>query len=1253
MYLKKLELFGFKSFADRTEFAFRSGMTAVVGPNGCGKSNVVDAFKWIFGEQSAKGLRGSEMKDVIFNGTQRRKPTGFAEVTVVFDNHDSFLDIDFAEVAITRRLFRSGDSEYLINKEKCRLKDIKELIMDTGLGRTSYSILEQGKIDVLLQANQQDRRLIFEEAAGISKYRAKKAEALRALGRVEENLTRLTDIIQEVEKRVQRLKAQAGRARRYRVLVEKLKELRIRTAVVDYKESVRARTDLAFDLYWAQFQIDRLEALGGELTDKLEARSRERQSLGSRLQTQRDKLSAERILLERTKERIEHDTQRLTDFESERRKKITSSEETMVAVEKVREHIREESAELEAVRREIESNRGLLDRRKSQREELRREGENLQLALRRRKDALVVLLERRSRVANGIVQLESELRGLALRGGRLRAAVSDAADQLSVENERKILEEDKLRAAQEDHRRLEETRRQLEAGAEELEGKRRDLETRLEETLSALHQKQSRYEVLETLEENLEGVGRGMRDLLRREDQLTALGNVHGLLANLIRVEREHARAVEAVLGQHAQAMVVETQDGALGLLDIARGEELGAVEVICLDRVDHLRFEEFPQHDGVIGALRDKVTVPEPFSGLINRLLANVLLVTDFSTAIVLSRNGLRPFRLVTLRGEVIEPWGALSLSGVTDFGLISRRSEMEELAAEVSRLGQDEADARERMNVVREAIAARRVRIDELTSELSICSRTSAQIEEKIAHTVREINRLEREFVVSRSELTELDEELATREREKADLERRLSEVDAEHERCDEAMQGQEAEIASVSEAARAADEALTQARLELAQAERREDALRELLRHQQSNLEEKEAARMALLDDVEHLSSRHEGTQHDLKAAERELVELTDRVASLRRLLEADEDTDRELRVLETRYHAEIDHVRKEVSRVHEKREAVQLRDQEQRHRRNTIMERLQEDYGIDLVDLLRWEEAALAGEAPAAEGSAPGQTGGERRVDSQEEEVQRSNSDLPGFRDAAPEMPAEARYLVPDPEWNRQESREEVKKLQERMRRMGSVNLEALEELEELEERYQFQESQRDDLVNSETNLRGIIDEINHTSRERFLATFDVVRNHFSQLFRKCFGGGKAELLLEEGVDVLDAGIEIIARPPGKKISSLSLMSGGEKTMTTIALLFSIFRARPCPFCVLDEVDAPLDEVNVGRFVVLLKEFLADTQFIIVTHNKASMAEADTLYGVTMQERGISTQVAVELETFDQEAMAREAAATPER
>ena len=267
MHLKKLELFGFKSFADRTEFSFQSGMTSIVGPNGCGKSNVVDAFKWIFGEQSAKGMRGSEMRDVIFSGTQRRKPTGFAEVTVVFDNQDSFLDIDYSEVAITRRLFRSGESEYLINREKCRLKDIKELVMDTGMGRTSYSILEQGKIDVLLQASQQERRLIFEEAAGISKFRAKKGETLRALARVEENLTRLADIIQEVEKRVQRLKAQASKARRYRVLVETLKELRIRAAAADYRDSVEARTDLAFRLHWAQFQVGRLEGVVRELLD--------------------------------------------------------------------------------------------------------------------------------------------------------------------------------------------------------------------------------------------------------------------------------------------------------------------------------------------------------------------------------------------------------------------------------------------------------------------------------------------------------------------------------------------------------------------------------------------------------------------------------------------------------------------------------------------------------------------------------------------------------------------------------------------------------------------------------------------------------------------------------------------------------------------------------------------------------------------------------------------------------------------------
>ena len=1264
MLLKKLELFGFKSFADRTDFEFNSGMTSVVGPNGCGKSNVVDAFKWIFGEQSAKGLRGSEMKDVIFSGTQKRKPTGFAEATVVFDNSQAFFSVDFAEVAITRRLYRSGESEYLINKEKCRLKDIRELVMGTGMGRTSYSILEQGKIDVLLQANQQERRIIFEEAAGISKFRAKKAETLRALARVEDNLTRLTDIVDEVEKRVQRLKAQASKARRYRAHAERLKELRVRAAVEDFKTSVSARTDLSFRRHWAEFQIRRLDSVTERLGERLEERVRGRQALLSRLRDERGKLAEEQVLLERTKQRIDHGRERLAELEIEHDRKQSDVAATDDTLGKLDAQLSAEREQLVGLEGEMEAGRSTLEERTEVRDRLRAENERLQQSARARKDELVALMQRRSVIANQLVQLRSEIAALTERRDRLDLTQAALGEQLEQERVREQAEGQTVAEERRELERLECERQTAETALVGLQTRAAEFEAALEIELTSLHQKQSRYEVLKTLEENLEGVARGARDLLEKKEALEEFGDVHGLLAALVRVDRRYAKAVEGILGSHAQALVVETQDGALGLLDVVRSEEMGAVEVICLDRVSRADVEPYPPHEGVVGELRELVSASDLFDDLLDRLLAGVLLVEDFETAVRLSRNGLRAYRLVTLEGEVIEPWGALGLSGQADLGLISRRSEMEELAVEVASAEERERKLRGDLATARAETDSCRGTIDQLAETIAERGTVVAQSEEKLAQVRRDIDRLEREIAVGSSERDELLSEAASRGEERTRQESELCEVEGQCTSCEQAITDEEEHARGIATEAQLADEALTQSRLELAQAERRSEGLRELVSRQEANRDEKLRLLETLHQEIAELARRSAETTATIETADAEILIVGERITSLVSLVEADEAADEELQSMEQSVSAELDRIRKECDRLRGIRESLQLRDQEERHRRNTTLERLDEEHGIDLFDLMQWESRALEryaappADSEEAVGESESEAGGESSSESTEDHTEQADgteqaTDAAAEQDASPfdtrweGMPDEARFLVPTEEWDRATARTEIKEIQDKLRRMGSVNLEALEELEELEERLQFQVAQRDDLVESRDRLTQIIEEINHTSREMFTTTFEEVRRHFAELFRKSFGGGKADLVLDEGVDVLESGIEIVARPPGKKISSLSLMSGGEKTMTTLALLFAIFRARPCPFCILDEVDAPLDEANVGRFVVLLREFTDDTQFIVVTHNKSTMAEANTLYGVTMQERGVSTKVAVELESFDVEEMEEQA------
>jgi chromosome segregation protein len=1221
MYLRKLELLGFKSFADRTEFVFQPGLTGIVGPNGCGKSNVVDAFKWIFGEQSAKGLRGSEMKDVIFNGTQTRSPQGFAEVTIVFDNSDGFLKIDYTEVSVTRRLFRSGESEYLINKQKCRLKDIKELFLDTGIGTTSYSILEQGKIDVLLQASTLDRRIIFEEAAGISKYRVKKAEALRALLRVEENLKRLQDIIDEVEKRIHRVKVQAGRARKYREYSERLKELRVRIALEDYTRSVEARAEISFGLFWASHRAARLEDLAGRLSTARAGRAAQRQELDREIEDLREKLAVERIGRERSTERLESSRRRLLELGGEGERKREELAATRESLEKLRRSLEAERGQLEGLEREIAGHGERLASAGAELERLQGAHRGRQAELEARREAVVALIQKRSRIGNLLVQVTSEMGNLASRRERLETSMASFRAELENCEARAGLFGAALETCAGQEAALEARRQALDEEMLVLGAQIQELEDAQAARQAELHRQSSRYEVLRSFEENLDGIVSGVAEVLRRREELPPLARSHGLLGSLLRVERRYARAVEAALGPLAQALVTETQDGALELLDFVRSESLGGIEVIPLERVAALPLEYFPRQGGVLGPLRQVVDGPPELRELLDRLLADNVLVEDFPTALALARNGLRKFRLVTLAGEILEPWGAISSHGEIETGIISRQSEMEEVLAAVRELEKECEHRRQELASRRRELGARGEDLEAQRAAIEEIRRSIASVQGELAQNARDAGRFERELKVGSSEAEELRSEIEKRRVEKAAREEELETVDAERARTEEEVREREAGIAvSLRELEESAG-AVAQMRLELARAEKEQEGLRELVERQTANVAEREKHVADLVAEMELIAQRSRESEEAIVLCGRELEAFAEREKELALELESREEADRALEQVEAAFRSEIEKVRAREMDVRREREELQLRDQEERHRRNTVLERIDEEYGIDLKALLARGSGEMSGAA-----------GQEERGDPAPEAVAAGSA-----------SPGDERFLAPLEGWDRDAARQEAKELQEKIRHLGNVNLDALDELEELEQRFGFQMAQKSDLVESERNLRGIIAEINRKSREMFQESFSKVQENFSDLFRKCFGGGKAELILEEGVDILDAGIEIVARPPGKKLTSLTLMSGGEKTMTTIALLLAIFRSRPSPFCVLDEVDAPLDETNVRRFIVLLEDFVKQSQFIIITHNKVTMAQAGMLYGVTMEERGVSKKVAVELATYDPEGM----------
>ena len=1230
MHLKKLELVGFKSFADRTTLDFKPGVTGIVGPNGCGKSNVVDAFKWILGSQSPKGLRGTEMQDVIFGGTQNRKPLGYAEVTVVFDNTDRYFDIDFTEVAVTRRLFRSGESEYLINKQPCRLKDIKTLFLDTGFGATSYSILEQGKIDVLLQASNSDRRVVFEEAAGISKYRVRKAESLRALLRVEDNLNRLQDLIDEVGKRVRRVKAQASKARRYRAYSDRIRDLRVRIALDAYQGSMvegsKLSTGLDEVLEKIKVQEEELRRLGGQI----EARRGEREQLRSNLQQSRDRVEEERLARERTRGEINHADKRyveLIEEESARKKEL---QQAAASLERSRLQVHQERSKSGGLQSNLDACRAALSDAK---EELRlRRGQvtDLQRLFESRKEGLVEGLQERAATYNLLVETTATLKSLRERKVYYDGVINRQEEAL----QRCIAGADDLEKKTEESQgalgQVEREREKISQAMETFEVRIEQMEEKLRGMRKELNRDTSRFEALNSLQDS-------SAVFSRRSGELDGATQVHGKVQSVFRVQDEYAVALEVALGDMNHAVIVEGQEGVFELLNCVRREDGEGAGIISLDRIAPAAPVSFPQADGVLGPLREFVEVEPGFEAIADQLLADVLLVEDVARAFSLSRNGAGNCRIVTPAGELLEPWGGLS-APATGQGGFADGAELDRLSESIQVRDRDCICLEEEIEGLRGKLGKLRLVRGNKGRSADDARRLAMVCEGEIEQAAREVEKLQREIKVNIRERDEVLRDISRKSQVESDHSSEIARLDSECSEAETSIEQLEKELESLREEAESAKDGVSEAKLELGKVEHEEENINEFLQRQERNYEDQKNRCEDLARTISLTKDKILETRNDQVEARCRLMELGDREVELVEELEGKEKREQLLSREEDGLHRQSESVRSVIKEYSDRKEALQLKDQEERHRRDTALDRIEEEYGIDLKSLL--EKARDWDEEDEHPGSEPdlGQEQGEAEAGAE---------DAPDAEEER-ELTDEERYLRPLPDWNPVAAQDELGELREKMRKLGNVNLEALDELEEIEERYKFQIEQKADLENSEKQFQAIIAELNIKCRQLFQDTFDSVQTNFKELFRKCFGGGRAELVLEEGVDILEAGIDIVARPPGKKLRTLMQMSGGEKTMTTIALLLAIFKSKASPFCILDEVDAPLDDANVRRFTVLLDDFLANTQFIIITHNKVTMGEADTLYGITMEERGVSKRVAVSLESYDPEKMEEMAA-----
>jgi chromosome segregation protein len=1236
MYLKTLEIHGFKSFADKTVFEFAQGVTGIVGPNGCGKSNVVDAIRWVLGETSAKALRGGEMADVIFNGTEKRKPLGMAEVTLTMADCEESLKVDFNEVSITRRVFRDGRSEYRINNTLCRLKDIHDMLMDTGIGRTAYSIMAQGQIDQILSSKPEERRAVFEEAAGITKFKREKKEALRKLEYTEANLLRVSDVLAEQERRMNSLRRQVAKARRYQALAAD-------TRVLDTHLGHRKFIELSAERAELETSIHGLEVRDTELQMQLPAREQsvsearsEARTFEGELAELRQRLNEHRNALTSGSGRMAFNEERKAELESRirqnhediaaTREKLAQQEFDVIAANEALDQLSRRIAEQEIQLTEQEQ------RTQGTRDERNRIEATLRETRGEANRTQTIIASMQAKIESALAQLE---------GTRERArqlADEEQRQNLSIEESRS----EQTRIADEVQQtgsmlaELEETFQAAERGYQHTRGDLDAARTAATESNKVLAQRAARLQAVRQLVESGEGFEKGTQNVLKglgKPDDFKP--GIHGVLASFIEADNACARAIEAALGSHLQTVLVQDQSVAEAIIQRLTEKSLGIAAILPETFIGHssgTQMEALPE--GATAWALDRVKSDRRVTPIIEKLLDKTLIVPNLSTALRLRPN--HPgVTIITLAGVILGGEGTLR-GGATPEGnasFLERQNEVRTLEAEVAALTAADESARNRVadlearleqlreevEISRERLQRQKVDLSTLQGQLSLASREVENLETKLENIRWERGELENRERAAAEGREHLESELASARERLEGLEtesRRLqSESDSvtrrEQEITDELNQLR-TELAVERRAKQSAEE--QQKPMEARLSELREIAIRR--ETEISSFDQRIEAAIAENSRLAEECETHRCEVEDLE------VEIESRAAGRAILLEAIETAEIALAA-----------VRRDHAQVNEQKGREEVAATKLDLRIESLVNAIQERYQIELSTFEPDAHALLASIASQKAMQARG--GRQTIVSGDEAEDEEMPVMVVDATKSDDEIPSE---MTGEPDWSFVESI--VTDIKRRLDSMGPVNLDAIEEFEELEERYNFLRNQHEDLVSSKAELLEVIERINTETKRLFAETFAQVKVNFRGMFKELFGEkGEADLVLLDESDPLESGIEVIAKPPGKKLQSITLLSGGERSMTAVALLFSIYMIKPSPFCVLDELDAPLDESNINRFVKVLDRFIDRSQFIIVTHSKRTMARADVMYGVTMEEFGVSKPVGMRLTHSD--------------
>ncbi|MDE0571454.1 MAG: chromosome segregation protein SMC [Verrucomicrobiales bacterium] len=1242
MRLKSLKLHGFKSFANRTEFEFHPGVTGVVGPNGCGKSNVVDAIRWVLGETSAKALRGGEMADVIFNGTDKRKPVGMAEVTLTLSDCEDTLGLEFNEVALTRRVFRDGKSEYRLNGNICRLKDIHELLMDTGIGRTAYSIMEQGKIDLLLSSRPEDRRTVFEEAAGITKFKSQKKEALRKLDYTEANLLRVTDIIEEVKRQINSLNRQASKARRYQELLVDVKTLDTHFSHRKFEEFDAERSELSTSI----------QSLSGEITESQNSISEKEQaiinarnslsSLERDISKRREQLIDNQNKINSSKSRIEFNNERQTELNN----LITQNSED---ISKTQETLSKEKTDLDSTSESLLRITENLDHQKQQ----LRDHEKKTAELREKRSSLELNLQEISESkANKLAQL-----------AKVKAESGSFSSMSETDNERINQIVGQITGISKEH-----TERQTEffgvneemsIASESLQ----DLETKLslaeKEFQNAINQKEilngnlsqfhrelakkeSRLQVLKALLVDGEGLGKGTQAVLdnlktNTQNQFKA----YGLLSSFIEVESDYIPAIEAALGSHLQSILVSDEAIAENAIEILSKNRLGRASIVPENFVAPPSARQLMTlPTGVEAWAIDKVRSTETVSSLIEQLLENTFIVKDIKTAIAL-RKDFPSYSFATLDGNIINSNGFIT-GGAGESGeassLLARLNEIKELETETSTLNDNLGEHQMKFQEIEILVNTSSKKVDTCRIQLQTATITHSTLEGKKSLLEREREGLE-------SKLLNMQQEQNGLLRRQENAETKLQSLKNNEQDLNSSIESLNLRISEIESSAEEAKrqetdsiELLSELRTAMAVEEKAQQSLQEQKAPITERMSGLESAISRRASEVTSYKERIEQSKAENLSFINQISSLNQQLQNLDTALE--EVTNQRENRAENVSNAEneLRDTRQQIAKLTEQKGKEEVKKTQIDLRIESLCSTIRQRYNIDLDHFSPDSHTLLC----AIEDQKKSRSLREKRradreaklgsdVDADQENDQNIDEQENSNTQSIPQIPGEDQ-----PDWDFVES--VIDELKQKLDSMGPVNIEAIEEFESLQERYDFLNKEHNDLTSSKESLHKVINKINRETKTRFADTFEEIRKNFNNVFKELFGeSARANLIMLDESDPLESGIDIIAKPPGKKPQSITLLSGGERALTAVAILFSIYMVKPSPFCVLDELDAPLDESNIGRFLKLLDKFTKESQFVIVTHNKRTMSRCEVMYGVTQEEFGISQLIGMKFTT----------------